>query len=152
MLAWQHLHVLVRQTVVGTRVVLTCCLAASSRLALRDMRLKRPQRINHFPGMIEIAQKCRMAANLNKVRSKLPADFDFYPQTWVLPEELGEKRKGRREEASHVLIKCNKARRDELAEEELAEPSLNTHTHTHNSLSPSLSERGELVEEDLAQP
>jgi hypothetical protein len=80
-----------------------------------------------------------MATNLNKVRSKLPADFDFYPQTWVLPEELGEKRKGRREEASHVLIKCNKARRDELAEEELAEPSLNTHTHTHNSLSLSLS-------------
>ncbi len=71
---------------------------------LRDMRLKRPQRINHFPGMFEIAHKCRMAANLNKVRAKLPADFDFYPQTWVLPEELGALERAINENPSRPFI------------------------------------------------
>ena len=56
---------------------------------LRDMRLTRPQRINHFPAICEIAFKCRLANNLNKMRQRLPEDFSFYPQTWVLPEELG---------------------------------------------------------------
>jgi hypothetical protein len=55
---------------------------------LRDMRLVRPQRINHFPAMCEIAFKCRLGNNLNKMRHRLPADYAFYPQTWVLPEEF----------------------------------------------------------------
>ncbi len=56
---------------------------------LRDMRLNRPQRINHFPAICEIAFKCRLANNLNKMRQRLPDDYAFYPQTWVLPEEFG---------------------------------------------------------------
>jgi len=56
---------------------------------LRDMRLTRPQRINHFPAICEIAFKCRLANNLNKMRQRLPEDYAFYPQTWVLPEEFG---------------------------------------------------------------
>lgn len=45
------------------------------------------QRINHFPGMNSIARKGRMAQALDRMRRKFPADYSFYPRTWVLPAE-----------------------------------------------------------------
>ena len=52
------------------------------------MRLKPLQKINHFTGMLEICRKKALARNLRRVAAKLPASFDFAPQTFVLPEEL----------------------------------------------------------------
>ena len=49
------------------------------------MRLRRPQKLNHFPGMTEIAHKCKMARNLNRLRSVLPELYDFHPETFNLP-------------------------------------------------------------------
>lgn len=46
------------------------------------------QRINHFPGMSNIARKARMAQCLDRMRRQFPADYGFYPRTWVLPAEL----------------------------------------------------------------
>jgi len=54
----------------------------------RVMRLKPLQKINHFTGMLEICRKKALARNLRRVAAKLPASFDFAPQSFVLPEEL----------------------------------------------------------------
>ncbi|CAM9872544.1 unnamed protein product [Choristocarpus tenellus] len=47
------------------------------------------QRINHFPGMSNVARKGRMAQNLDRMRRTFPQDYAFYPRTWVLPAEWG---------------------------------------------------------------
>lgn len=54
----------------------------------RLSKMKITQKINHFPGMYQLARKNCMALNLNKLRKLYPADYDFYPLTWVLPVEL----------------------------------------------------------------
>ena len=43
------------------------------------------QRINHFPGMINICRKARLAQSLEVMRQRFPAEFAFYPNTYVLP-------------------------------------------------------------------
>lgn len=47
------------------------------------------QRINHFPGMSNVARKSRLARNLDRMRRSFPREFNFYPRTWVLPGEWG---------------------------------------------------------------
>lgn len=47
------------------------------------------QRINHFPGMSNVARKGRLAQNLDRMRRSFPHEFGFYPRTWVLPAEWG---------------------------------------------------------------
>ncbi len=54
----------------------------------RVMKLKPLQKINHFTGMLEICRKKALARNLRRVAAKLPASFDFAPQSFVLPEEI----------------------------------------------------------------
>ena len=53
-------------------------------------KLKRWQRMNHFPGMSNVARKNRLAQNLEKMRKAFPKDFNFSPRTWVLPLELSD--------------------------------------------------------------
>jgi hypothetical protein len=72
---------------------------------LREMKLVRPQRINHFPAMCEIAFKCRLATNLNRMRKIAPDEYDFYPETWVLPEEMAAFTKVPNETTQHTRQK-----------------------------------------------
>lgn len=53
-------------------------------------RLKRWQRINHFPGMVNLARKSRLAQNLDRMRRQFLTKYSFYPRTWVLPLECSD--------------------------------------------------------------
>lgn len=55
----------------------------------RMQHLHRWQRINHFPGMSNVARKGRLAQNLDRMRRTFPSEYSFYPRTWVLPLEWG---------------------------------------------------------------
>ena len=43
--------------------------------------------------MYSLARKDHFARNLNKMFKRFPEEFKFYPQTWLLPAEMGDFRK-----------------------------------------------------------
>ena len=44
--------------------------------------------INHFPGMNEICRKDLLAKNIHKMMKVAPEEYNFFPKTWVLPDDL----------------------------------------------------------------
>ncbi|XP_044260040.1 tubulin polyglutamylase ttll6-like [Tribolium madens] len=56
----------------------------------RCKEMKRYQKINHFPGMLEICRKDLLARNLNRMLRLFPKEYNFFPRTWCLPADLGE--------------------------------------------------------------
>ena len=53
--------------------------------------LNEHQRINHFPSSHEITRKDKLALSILKMQKKFgKEEFDFYPDTYVLPEEFSE--------------------------------------------------------------
>lgn len=53
-------------------------------------KLKDYQKINHYPGMSCLARKNNLGKNLMRMRKKFPKEFNFFPQTWLLPIEWPE--------------------------------------------------------------
>ena len=71
--------------------------------------LKPYQKINHFPAMWNIFRKTFLAKNLKRFAKLFPLEFEFFPQTWILPQEYTELRQ--------YIEKCNRAKRAELKKE-----------------------------------
>lgn len=53
-------------------------------------KLKKFQRINHFPGMSQVSNKSNLGRNLSRMQKLHPNGYSFFPQTWLLPSELHE--------------------------------------------------------------
>lgn len=45
------------------------------------------QKVNHFPGMIELCRKDLLARNLNRMLRLFPKEYNIFPRTWCLPAE-----------------------------------------------------------------
>eukprot|EP00887_Chlorella_sp_A99_P003580 scaffold7.g3580.t1 len=56
----------------------------------RLIRVRRPQKLNHFPGMLEIARKKGLARSLGHMQRLFPQHYDFHPPTFLLPEQQEE--------------------------------------------------------------
>lgn len=53
-------------------------------LKIKD-RLNALQKVNHFPGMSDLARKDFLASNLNAMQAVLPDVFNFFPPSYTLP-------------------------------------------------------------------
>lgn len=52
--------------------------------------LNEHQRINHFPMSYEITRKDRLCYNFVRAQEKFGNDYNFIPDTYVLPQEYNE--------------------------------------------------------------
>lgn len=50
-------------------------------------KMKPYQKINHFPGMSAVARKNFLGKNLLKMKKIFPAQYSFFPPTWLLPSD-----------------------------------------------------------------
>ncbi|XP_069723148.1 tubulin polyglutamylase TTLL13-like [Phaenicophaeus curvirostris] len=70
----------------------------------RVMGMKRFQKINHFPGMIELCRKDLLARNLNRMLRLFPTEYNIFPRTWCLPADYGDFLAYRRTRKSRTFI------------------------------------------------
>ena len=50
-------------------------------------RMKKYQKINHYPSMGCLARKNNLGKNLMRMRKEFPKEYNFFPPTWLLPYE-----------------------------------------------------------------
>jgi tubulin polyglutamylase TTLL6/13 len=43
--------------------------------------------------MYALARKDHLARNFNRMQSRFPDDYNFFPRTWLLPAEYGDFKK-----------------------------------------------------------
>ncbi|SOV14699.1 tubulin--tyrosine ligase, putative [Plasmodium sp. gorilla clade G2] len=56
----------------------------------RFRKLKKFQKINHFIGMRGITRKDELSKHLKKMKKYFPQCYNFFPMTWILPNELSD--------------------------------------------------------------
>ena len=66
------------------------CWADTALSTEKYIALKTYQKINHFPGMSCIARKNNLGRNLMRLQKLFPDDYNFFPQTWLLPIDFLE--------------------------------------------------------------
>ena len=65
--------------------------ADSGLNAEKYLRTCRPfQRVNHFPGMVQIYRKSNLARSMARMRRLSAEAYDFFPRSWVLPDAANE--------------------------------------------------------------
>lgn len=50
-------------------------------------KMKPYQRTNHLPACYVLARKNLLARNLMNMQKAMPSEYDFFPQTWILPSD-----------------------------------------------------------------
>ncbi|NXO04899.1 TTLL4 polyglutamylase, partial [Rhinopomastus cyanomelas] len=64
--------------------------------------IKEHQKLNHFPGSFQIGRKDRLWRNLLKMQARCgKKEFNFFPQSFILPQDIKLLRKAWEEGASH---------------------------------------------------
>ena len=53
-------------------------------------RMKKFQKVNHYPSMNCLARKNNLGKNLMCMRKVFPKEYEFFPSTWLLPSEWKE--------------------------------------------------------------
>lgn len=48
------------------------------------------QRTNHFPGIYNLARKNMLGRHLMKMKKLIPADYNFFPTTYMLPHDYND--------------------------------------------------------------
>jgi tubulin polyglutamylase TTLL6/13 len=48
------------------------------------------QKISHYPGIHTLARKNLLGMNLMSMREAFPDEYNFFPLTWMLPQEYVE--------------------------------------------------------------
>lgn len=56
----------------------------------RIAKMKPYQKVNHFPGMFQLARKNHLARNLVKMQKEFDKEYKFFPRTFICPSEYGE--------------------------------------------------------------
>ncbi len=51
-------------------------------------KLEPYQKVNQFPGIYVVCRKNHLARNLMKMQRQFPNDYNFFPQTWLMPSEV----------------------------------------------------------------
>jgi tubulin polyglutamylase TTLL6/13 len=52
------------------------------------LKMKPYQRANHYPGTFNLAHKNCLGKNLMGLGKYFPNEYDFFPRTWILPQEI----------------------------------------------------------------
>jgi hypothetical protein len=53
-------------------------------------RLHAWQKVNMYPGISCLSRKNHLARNLMRMYKAYPEEYDFFPKTWVLPNESND--------------------------------------------------------------
>jgi hypothetical protein len=79
--------------------------------------------------MWNITRKTFLAKNLKRFAKLFPLEYDFFPQTWILPTEHAELRA--------YIDKCNKARKAQQKKDKQAALLIQAQSVAENSIEPS---------------